>query len=85
MDTEFLKQALFSDLCDQRVSGVNLLGLTFMTVGILNHRGTMDTEFSEQALFSDLGDYRVSVVNLLGLLAQKKVRAFRPAPWKIQV
>jgi hypothetical protein len=56
-----------------------------MTVGILNHRGTMDTEFSEQALFSDLGDYRVSVVNLLGLLAQKKVRAFRPAPWKIQV
>jgi hypothetical protein len=37
MDTEFLKQALFSDLCDQRVSGVNLLGLTFMTFRILNH------------------------------------------------
>ena len=62
---------------------------------ILNHRGTMDTEFSdeqffrplcsEQALFSDLCVHRVSVVNLLGLLAQKKVRAFRPAPWKIQV
>jgi hypothetical protein len=47
MDTEFLEKALFFDLCDHRVSVVNLLGLTFMTVGILNHRGTMDTEFSE--------------------------------------
>jgi hypothetical protein len=27
MDTEFLKQALFFDLCDHRVSGVYLLGL----------------------------------------------------------
>jgi hypothetical protein len=51
MDTEFLEQALFFDLCDHRVSVVYLLGLTFMTVRILNHRGTMDTECSEQQFF----------------------------------
>jgi hypothetical protein len=51
MDTECSEQQFFSDLCVHRVSVVNLLGLTFMTVGILNHRGTMDTEFSEQRFF----------------------------------
>ena len=47
MDTECSEQAVFSDLCVHRVSVVNLLGLAFMMVRILNHRGTMDTEFSE--------------------------------------
>jgi len=72
------RATVFSDLCVHRVSVVNLLGLAFMMVRILNHRGTMDTEFSEQALFSDLCVHRVSVVNLLGLLAQKRCGRFGP-------
>ncbi len=40
-----------------------------MTVGILNHRGTLDTEFSEQALFSDLDGLAA------GAARTKKVRA----------